>query len=65
MIELLQQRRAGIALEMESAQPGECDKLRREVAHLDEQIGVLQEEAGITRFVEDAVRVSLEMRRLQ
>jgi len=39
-------------------------KLRRDLEKLEEQIGVLAQEANISRFVEDAVRVGIEMRRL-
>jgi hypothetical protein len=62
---LLVQRRARLAREMDTAEtPPERESLRRELRKLDEQIEVLGEEAEITRFVEDTVRVSLEMRRL-
>jgi hypothetical protein len=42
----------------------ERESLRRELQKLDEHIAVLAEEADITQFVEDAVRVGIEMRRL-
>lgn len=66
MKSLLQQRRAWLTGELD----GETDaaakaRLKRELKELDEQIRVLGEEAEITKFVEDAVRVGLEMRRLQ
>ncbi len=62
---LLVQRRARLSQEMDTAEsPAEREALRRELKKLDEQIEVLGEEAEITRFVEDTVRVSLEMRRL-
>jgi hypothetical protein len=62
---LLVERRARLAREMDTAEtPPEREALRRELKKLDEQIEVLGEEAEITRFVEDTVRVSLEMRRL-
>jgi hypothetical protein len=62
---LLVERRARLAREMDTAEsPPEREALRRELKKLDEQIEVLGEEAEITRFVEDSVRVGLEMRRL-
>jgi hypothetical protein len=64
MAVLLRARRARLAADMDTAdEAAEREKLRREIARLDEQIAVLGEEAGITKFVEDTVRVSLEMRR--
>jgi hypothetical protein len=42
----------------------EREHLRREMAQIDEHIAILREEADINRFVEDAVRVSQEMRKL-
>jgi hypothetical protein len=62
---LLVERRARLSQEMDTAEsPPEREALRRELKKLDEQIEVLGEEAEITRFVEDTVRVGLEMRRL-
>jgi hypothetical protein len=62
---LLVERRARLSQEMDTAEtPPEREALRRDIKKLDEQIEVLGEEAEITRFVEDTVRVSLEMRRL-
>lgn len=40
-------------------------KLEAELAQTDEHISVLLEEENITRFVEDSVRFSSEVRRLQ
>jgi hypothetical protein len=40
-------------------------KLEAELAQTDEHIAVLLEEENITRFVEDSVRFSSEVRRLQ
>ena len=62
---LLVQRRAGLAEDLDGASPEERRKLERDLAKLDEQIQVLGEEADITKFVEDAVRVGIEMRRMQ
>ena len=65
MRELLQERRARLAQDLSVAEDDQArDKLRRELVKLDEQIAVLKEEAEITKFIEDSVRVGLEMRRL-
>jgi hypothetical protein len=42
----------------------ERERLRRLLNELDEQIGVLDEEAKINRFVEETVKFSHEVRRL-
>jgi hypothetical protein len=57
---LLVQRRAGLSEDLERVSPEQRRKLERELAKLDEQIAVLGEEAEITKFVEDAVRVGIE-----
>lgn len=49
----------------EAAKAAETKKIRRDIEKLDEQIQVLGEEADISKFVEDAVRVGIEMRRMQ
>lgn len=49
----------------EKSREAESKKIRRDIAKLDEQIQVLGEEADISKFVEDAVRVGIEMRRMQ
>ena len=49
----------------EKSRESESKKIRRDIAKLDEQIQVLGEEASISSFVEDAVRVGIEMRRMQ
>lgn len=46
-------------------EPKEREHIERELEKLDEQIQVLGEEANISSFVEDAVRVGIEMRKLQ
>ena len=62
---VLIQRRARLCADLDVAEETtERESLRRELKKLDEQVAVLGEEAEITRFVEDAVRVGLEMRRL-
>jgi len=61
----LSERRVRLVHDLDTAEDGVLrDKLRRELTKLDEQIQVLREEANITKFVEDTVRVNLEMRRL-
>lgn len=63
---LLRERRTRLMQDMDAEQDEAArEKMRKEVAKLDEQIRVLGEEAEITKFVEDAVRVGIEMRRLQ
>ena len=65
MKRVLIERRERLAADMDATQDAaERERLRRDLKKLDEQIAVLGEEAEITRFVEDAVRVGLEMRRL-
>lgn len=49
----------------DAAKEAETKKIRRDIGKLDEQIQVLGEEADISKFVEDAVRVGIEMRRMQ
>ncbi|MDQ3814021.1 MAG: hypothetical protein M3347_08720 [Armatimonadota bacterium] len=62
---VLRERREQLARELDTAEDAATrDKLRRDLAKLDEQIEVLCEESSITKFVEDSVRVSLEMRHL-
>ncbi len=62
---LLIERRAHLLHDLKEAGADEQKKLRRALEKLNEQISVLGEEANITAFVEDAVRVGLEMRKLQ
>jgi len=64
LIEDLKAVKADDALD-EKAKVDESKKIRRDLAKLDEQIQVLGEEANISAFVEDAVRVGIEMRRMQ
>ena len=49
----------------ESDDPARREKLKKELIKLREQIHVLSEEADITQFVEDAVRLGVEMRRME
>ena len=61
---LLQERRTKLDEDLNAeADSATRAKLQRDLDKLDEQIAVLGEEAEITKFVEDAVRVGLEMRR--
>ena len=62
----LLERRAALVHELDLAEGAATrEKLRRALTELDEQIAILGEEAEITKFVEDSVRVTLEVRRLQ
>jgi uncharacterized membrane protein YgaE (UPF0421/DUF939 family) len=64
MKRVLSERRARLSHDFDHAEDDkERESLRRELKKLDEQIAVLAEEADITKFVEDAVRVGIEMRR--
>ncbi|HVF09611.1 MAG TPA: hypothetical protein VNA16_02355 [Abditibacteriaceae bacterium] len=64
MRSLLQERRIRLTEDMNAEEDDATRaKLQRDLAKLDEQIAVLGEEAEITKFVEDAVRVGIEMRR--
>jgi len=61
---LLQERRTRLAEDLNVEEDSATrTKMERDLEKLDEQIAVLGEEAEITQFVEDAVRVGLEMRR--
>ena len=62
----LQRRRALLKEELNlTSDEDERKKLEAELAQTDEHIAVLSEEEGITQFVEDSVRFSAEVRRLQ
>jgi uncharacterized membrane protein YgaE (UPF0421/DUF939 family) len=64
MKRVLSERRARLSNDFDHADDDqERESLRRELKKLDEQIAILAEEAEITKFVEDAVRVGIEMRR--
>ncbi|MBV9470467.1 MAG: hypothetical protein JO316_21165 [Abitibacteriaceae bacterium] len=60
----LQHRRELILREIDTVDEAERRKLNGVLDSLDEQIAILAEEAEITKFIEDSVRVGLEMRRL-
>lgn len=61
----LLQRRARLIEDFRASNVDERRKLRRDLEKLEEQIQVLSEEANISAFVEDAVRVGIEMRKMQ
>ncbi len=64
MKRVLSERRARLSNDFDHAEDeSERESLRRDLKKLDEQIAILAEEAEITKFVEDAVRVGIEMRR--
>ncbi len=64
MKRVLSERRTRLGNDFDHADDDqERESLRRELKKLDEQIAILTEEAEITKFVEDAVRVGIEMRR--
>lgn len=62
----LQRRRALIEEELKVTTDGALQKkLKIELEQADEHIAALAEEENISRFVEDSVRFSSEVRRLQ
>ena len=65
MYSVLAERRLRLAddlRESEQKEPKLREKLTKQLTTLDEQIAVLREEAEISGFIEDAVRVGIEMR---
>ena len=65
MSALLQERRKRLVEDLATAEdPKERAKVEKEIDKLDEGARVLLEEAQINQFVEDAVRVGIEMRKL-
>ncbi|MDF2441056.1 MAG: hypothetical protein JWN98_2040 [Abditibacteriota bacterium] len=66
MRDALLERRRLLLLDLKTVEDGAArEKLKRELTKLQEHIKVLSEEADITNFVEDAVRVGIEMRKLE
>jgi hypothetical protein len=64
MKRVLDERRTRLQVDFDQCDDDkERESLRRELMKLDEHVAVLGEEAEITSFVEDAVRVGIEMRR--
>lgn len=61
----LEGRRERIERDLHEADtPRERDELEAKLEELDEHVRVLNEEADISRFVEDTVKFSYEVRRL-
>lgn len=58
-------RRVRLLEDFKASGADERKKIKRELEKLQEQIQVLGEEADISGFVEDAVRVGIEMRKMQ
>ncbi|HEX8552756.1 MAG TPA: hypothetical protein VF681_14500 [Abditibacteriaceae bacterium] len=66
MSKLLRERRARLAEELtQTTDEKERQRLEKELKKSDEGARVLLEEAQINQFVEDAVRVGIEMRKLE
>ena len=66
MRDLLRQRVALLRGELgDETDPKKRAKLERDLGRLHEQIAALSEEAEISQFIEDSVRVGVEMRKLQ
>ena len=66
MMGTLRDRQNRLRVDMDAeSDPHQRDKIEREMNKLDEQIDVLREEADISQFIEDSVRVGVEMRKLQ
>ena len=65
-VTILVARFEGLKLDFQS-EDDEIQKkrIKRELKKVAEQISVLSEEAQIAEFVEDAVRVGIEMRKLE
>ena len=60
----LETRRERLERDLENADEFERPLLELKIAEIDEQIAVLREEAGISKFIEDTVKFSYEVRRL-
>jgi len=66
LVAALRDRRALVLRELErETDPAELAQLAKRVEELEEQIQVLSSEASVSKFVEDAVRFSYEMSRLE
>jgi hypothetical protein len=62
---VLRRRQSTLARDFDvSTDNDERARLKKLLDELDEQIGVLDEEAGINQFVEDTIKFSHEVRRL-
>jgi hypothetical protein len=65
MMNVLLQRRAGLKEELKVIEDAKVrSRAEKDLEKLNEQIAVLREEADISEFVEDAVRVGIEMRKM-
>jgi hypothetical protein len=65
MVHALGVRKQRLQSDLDLAETEELrGELRSQMAQVDEHIAVLAEEARINRFVEDAVRVGIEMRKM-
>lgn len=63
--DVLRRRQSSLQKDFDvSEDPAERERLRGLLSELDEQIGVLDEEAGINKFIEDTIKFSHEVRRL-
>ena len=60
----LETRRKRLQLDLQDADDVEALLIQARIDEINEQIRLLQEEAKISRFVEDAVKFSYEVRRL-
>jgi hypothetical protein len=59
--ETLLQRSKRLREELKQADPSQAPALRSRLGEMERQIAALEEEALITEFVEDSVRVTLAM----
>lgn len=65
MMRALDVRKQRLQYDLDLAETEELrQELRSQMAQVDEHIAVLGEEARINKFVEDAVRVGIEMRKM-
>jgi hypothetical protein len=61
----LEQRRSHLVADLDAMESEEdCERVRRQIAVLDEQVQTLLEEAAISHFVSDTVRFSKQVRDL-
>lgn len=60
----LETRRKRLLLDLQDADDGDALLIQARIDEINEQIRLLEEEAKISRFVEDTVKFSYEVRRL-
>ncbi len=66
LIAVLVARYEGMEADLKSEDdPEQKKRIERDLKKVREQIAILKEEAQIAEFVEDAVRVGIEMRKLE